>query len=165
MLPTMLNAAQKFSDYQFVIAGVKNHQGLYAQSNIKVVYNQTYNLLAHSYAALVTSGTATLETALFNVPQVVCYKGNFFSYLIAKHLISGIKYISLVNLIADDNIVTELIQNDMNEICLKKELEKILSNETRTKMLESYKILHQRLGDGSASTYIADKMIQLLGNK
>ena len=166
MLPTMLNVAQKFPDYQFVIAGVKNHQGLYTQSNINVVYNQTYNLLSHSYAALVTSGTATLETALFNVPQVVCYKGNFFSYLIAKHLISGIKYISLVNLIADEKVVTELIQNEMNANLLKRELEKILSNnEARTKMLESYKTLHHRLGDGSASKYIAEKMIQLLGNK
>jgi lipid-A-disaccharide synthase len=85
----------------------------YISENLRIVYDETYPLLAHSTAALVTSGTATLETALFGVPQVVCYKGNYFSYLIAKHLIKGISYISLVNLIADKQVVTELIQNDM----------------------------------------------------
>ncbi len=164
MLPTMLKITKYFTEYQFVIAGIENHKNLYINSQgIKVVYNQTYNLLASSYAALVTSGTATLETALFNVPQVVCYKGNFFSYLIAKHLISGIKYISLVNLIADDNVVTELIQKEMNVDCVKKELEKILpDNQYRNQMLKAYQNLHQQLGDGFASKYIAEKIIELL---
>jgi lipid-A-disaccharide synthase len=92
------------------------------------VPNQTYDLLSISYAALVTSGTATLETALFKVPQVVCYHSSLLSYRIAKYLVKDLKYISLVNLVMDTPVVTELIQSDFNEILLLKELQKYPRN-------------------------------------
>jgi lipid-A-disaccharide synthase len=111
---------------------MEQHRGLYhfLHADVKIVFQQTYSLLANSYAAMVTSGTATLETLLFNVPQVVCYKGNYVSYLIAKNLIKGIAYISLVNLIASKEVVKELIQQDMNQDMLLHELQLILE-ETR----------------------------------
>ena len=169
MLPTMLAVAKKYNEYQYVIAGVENHRELYKKyvhdEHIKIVYHQTYALLQHADAAMVTSGTATLETALFNVPQVVCYKANYFSYHIALHLVKDIQYISLVNLIADDQVVTELIQHDMNINRLSFELDKILNTEERDIMLRKYQHLHQDLGDGSASQKIADCMIDILKNK
>lgn len=165
MLPVMAETAKAFPDYLFVIAGVKHHETLYQpylSDNLRIVYGETYPLLAHSTAALVTSGTATLETALFGVPQVVCYKGNYFSYLIAKHLIKGISYISLVNLIADKQIVTELIQKDMNVPLLKRELAALLTDESRNRIKEEYRRLRLRLGDGDASGQTAAAMIHCL---
>ena len=168
MLPVMAETAKAFPDYLFVIAGVKHHETLYQpylSDNLRIVYGETYPLLAHSTAALVTSGTATLETALFGVPQVVCYKGNYFSYLIAKHLIKGISYISLVNLIADKQVVTELIQNDMNVQLLKRELAALLTDESRNRIKEEYRRLRLRLGDGDASGQTAAAMIHCLKKK
>ncbi|HPX59305.1 MAG TPA: lipid-A-disaccharide synthase [Bacteroidales bacterium] len=170
MLKVMIEVSKQIKDYQFVIAGVEHLKNLYEDivnnESIRIVYNQTYSLLAHSYAAMVTSGTATLEAALFDVPQVVCYKGNYFSYLIAKQLIKNIRYISLVNLIAEKKIVQELIQNDMNEALLLKELRKIIyKEEDRKEMLNEYKIMHEKLGDGNTSSLIAKKMIDLLSNQ
>ena len=166
MLPVMAATARRFPDYTFVIAGVEHHQALYApylSEQIKIVYGQTYALLAHSTAALVTSGTATLETALFGVPQVVCYKGNYFSYVIAKNLIKGIQYISLVNLIAGKKVVTELIQQEMNADLLVKELQQLLEDSpTLSRMRENYRSLSQRLGDGKASEKIAACMLRCL---
>jgi len=167
MLPTMLNVSKQLPDYDFVIAGVENHRNLYESlckdCDVKVIYNQTYSLLSNSYAAMVTSGTATLETALFNVPQVVCYKGNFISYLIAKHLIKGINYISLVNLIADKGVVTELIQNEMNPNRLLQEMQLILGEtKNRQQMLNDYALIHQNLGNGNTSQQIARKMRELI---
>lgn len=166
MLPVMAAAARQFPDYTFVIAGVEHHRGLYApflSENIKIVYAQTYALLAHSTAALVTSGTATLETALFGVPQVVCYKGNYLSYLIAKNLIRGIQYISLVNLIADRKVVTELIQQEMNVDMLVAELRQLLSEgSVLHQMREDYHMLRRRLGEGDASEKTAQAMLQCL---
>ncbi|MDD3280169.1 MAG: lipid-A-disaccharide synthase [Bacteroidales bacterium] len=167
MLPVMLKAASTISEYQFVIAGLENHKQLYQDickdNKMPIVYNQTYSLLANSYAAMVSSGTATLETALFNVPQVVCYKGNYLSYLIAKKLIKNIKYISLVNLIADKEVVKELIQNDMNEYQLTRELHQIVfDNECRKIMLTDYSLLQEKLGNGNASDKIARKMVDIL---
>jgi lipid-A-disaccharide synthase len=169
MLPTMLEASRHLLDYDFVIAGVENHRPLYEKLckgyKVKTVYNQTYNLLSNSYAAMVTSGTATLETALFNVPQVVCYKGNFVSYLIAKHLIKGINYISLVNLIANKQVVTELIQRDMNLTRLLAEMQLILGEtENRKQMLEDYSQIHKNLGNGNASQLIAEKVLEFAKN-
>ena len=166
MLPTMLDVTNRLTDYDFVIAGVENHRNLYESLckayKVKIIYNQTYSLLSNSYAAMVTSGTATLETALFNVPQVVCYKGNYISYLIAKHLIKGINYISLVNLIADKEVAKELIQREMNTNMLFSELQPLLGDTSRRKkMLEDYKAIQQRLGSGNASQLIAEKMIGL----
>jgi len=167
MLPVMLEVSGKIKDYQFVIAGVEHHKDLYSlltkNYDVKIVYHQTYDLLANAYAAMVTSGTATLETALFNVPQIVCYKGNYLSYLIAKNLIKGINYISLVNLIADKEVVKELIQNEMNTKTLFSELQLLLGDTPRrNEMLENYKAIHQKLGNGNASKQIAEMMVGFL---
>ena len=166
MLPTMLAVADRYDNYQFMVAGVEQHKKLYEQyvhsNNVKVVYNNTYNLLHYAYAAMVTSGTATLETALFNVPQVVCYKATYLSYCIAKKLVKDIRYISLVNLIADDDLVKELIQTDMNVSTLQQEFDKLLQGDTRARMLKKYGQLHQKLGDGAATDKIAANMINLL---
>jgi len=167
MLNNMLTAIQDVNGYQFVIAGVEHHRHLYEKildgTDIKVVFLQTYDLLANSYAALVTSGTATLETALFNVPQVVCYKGNYLSYLIAKNLIKGIRFISLVNLIADKEVVKELIQHEMNPKNISLELQLLLGDTPqREEMLNNYQQLHKKLGDGNASMEIAKAMQELI---
>lgn len=166
MLPVMAEAARQFPEYIFVIAGVKHHSALYApylSDRMKIVYGQTYALLGHSIAALVTSGTATLETALLGVPQVVCYKGNYFSYLIAKNLVKGIQYISLVNLIAGKKVVTELIQQEMNADMLVRELRQLLEEGPALRqMREDYRNLSRRLGDGNASEKIAECMLQCL---
>ena len=169
MLPTMLQTSKQLPNYDFVIAGVENHRNLYQSLcdgyNVKIVYNQTYSLLSSSYAAMVTSGTAALETALFNVPQVVCYKGNFISYLIARHLIKGIHYISLVNLIADKGVVAELIQGEMNSNRLLQEMQLILGEtQNRKQMLDDYVQLHQNLGKGNASQQIAGKMWEIMSS-
>ena len=126
----MLSLVDDFKDYQFVIAGAPSqdysfYQTFIKKANVKFINNKTYDLLSISTAALVTSGTATLETALFKVPQVVCYKGSAISYQIAKRIIT-LKFISLVNLVMDREVVTELIQGDFNKKRLKKELERIL---------------------------------------
>lgn len=165
MLPVMCKAAESFPDYTFVIAGVRHLQALYAPyaGKMKVVYGQTYELLAHSRAAMVTSGTATLETALFEVPQVVCYRGNFLSYLIARYLISGIRFISLVNLIAGKEVVTELIQREMNAERLEAEMKTILiDDKTVDKMKNDYIQLRKCLGNGTASESISDCILDIL---
>ena len=119
----------------------------------------TYILLSKAYAALVTSGTATLETALFGVPQVVCYKGDKLSYLIARRLIK-IKYISLVNLIMGREIVKELIQDEMNEAKLSEELEKLAQPDVRSRIQSDYIQLRKILGNQGASGRAADAIIQ-----
>jgi lipid-A-disaccharide synthase len=131
MLFVMLKMIEKFTDSQFVIAGapsqdLKFYQQFISNENVAIVENKTYDLLSVANAAIVTSGTATLETALFKVPEVVCYKGSAISYQIGKRLVKNIKYISLVNLILDKEVVTELIQDDFNEKKLENELFKIL---------------------------------------
>ena len=149
MLNVMLKMVNHFEDYKFVIAGAPSQDYEFYQSFIKgqdvaFVSNKTYDLLSISFAALVTSGTATLETALFKVPQVVCYKANFISYHIAKRIIT-LKFISLVNLIMDREVVKELIQNDLNEKQLKKELKAILDRERRETLFLDYYELEKRL--------------------
>ena len=138
MLSVMLSVVNDFQDYQFVIAGAPSQEySFYEQfidnANVHFVSNKTHDLLSVSTAALVTSGTATLETALFKVPEVVCYKSSWFSYQIGKRLVKHIKYISLVNLIMDKEVVTELIQNEFNTKNLKQELTIILDDYERTK--------------------------------
>lgn len=160
MLSVMLKMTNSFSEYQFVIAGAPSqdysfYQQFIKTANVKFISNKTYDLLSVSYAALVTSGTATLETALFKVPQVVCYKGSWISYQIAKRIIT-LKYISLVNLIMDREVVTELIQSDFNEKRLKTELEKILDSTTRKKIFADYYELEQKLGGKGASDKAAN---------
>ena len=166
LLPEMLSVVDYFPDYQFVIAGAPAmseafYKTFLQEKNIKIVFNDTYNVLKNAHAALVTSGTATLETALFSVPEVVCYKGSNVSYQIAKRLIS-IKYISLVNLIADKKIVTELIQNECNTHQIKTELSKIIAGNERAEMLQNYADLHVLLGESGASEKTAKLMFQYL---
>jgi lipid-A-disaccharide synthase len=166
LLPEMLSVVPYFPDYEFVIAGAPSmnedfYKSFLQEKNVKIIFNQTYNLLKNTHAALVTSGTATLETALFNVPEVVCYKGSNISYQIAKRLIS-IKYISLVNLIMDEKIVTELIQNECNTHQLKVELSKIIDGEDRKKMLAHYADLQVSLGNFGASEKTAKLMFEYL---
>jgi lipid-A-disaccharide synthase len=166
MLPLFLEMKKYYPEYQFVIAGAPSqgkeyYQTFIKKSDVKIVYNQTYQLLQRAEAAMVTSGTATLETALFGVPEVVCYKGGAISYMIAKQLIK-VKYISLVNLIMDKEIVKELIQNEMNEKNLKKELDKLLSGTSRQKLLNDYAELKAKLGGEGASAKTAELMIGYL---
>jgi lipid-A-disaccharide synthase len=160
MLSVMLSVVSDYPDYQFVIAGAPSQDySFYKQfinvENVKFISNKTYDLLSVSTAALVTSGTATLETALFKVPQVVCYKGSWLSYQIGKRVVN-LDYISLVNLIMDKEVVTELIQNDFNTKRLKKELNKILDDYERTKFFVDYYELEKKLGGKGASEKTAE---------
>ena len=122
-----------------------------------MIENETYDLLSHSTSALVTSGTATLETALFEIPQVVCYKGNPISYQIAKRLVN-VEYISLVNLIAGEEVVKELIQEDFNQKKLIEELEKIISQPNQLK--KDYQKLKVLLGGSGASEKVSEAMLE-----
>ena len=166
MLSIMLEMVPIFNDYQFVIAGAPSqsdefYKSIIGSRDISFVSNATYALLEEAHAALVTSGTATLETALFKVPQVVCYKANAISYYIAKKIIT-LEYISLVNLIMDQEIVTELIQHDLNANRLQNELEAILGSAKRKAMLENYDILIKKLGGQGASLNAADQIVKSL---
>ncbi len=159
MLSVMLKMAPKFSDFQFVIAGAPSqeeefYKTFFSGTSVKFVANKTYDLLSISHTALVTSGTATLETALFKVPQVVCYKAGNISYQIAKRIIT-LKFISLVNLIMDREVVTELIQHDFNEKKVTKELTKILDKSHREQVLKDYQELEKKLGGKGASAKTA----------
>lgn len=163
-LPEMLKMVPHFPSYQFIIAQAPSqpdelYTSLIGKENVQLAKGQTYNLLKQSKAALVTSGTATLETALFGVPQVVCYKGNPISYWLAKQLIK-IKYISLVNLIMDKPVVTELIQQELNEGNLKVELGMLLENTEHISLLKKdYAQLWHLLGDSHASANAAKEII------
>ena len=167
-LPVMLKAAHSFSkDYTIVIGGIETFKELYkdiiGDRKVYVVYNDTYNLLSNSYSALVTSGTATLETAFFNVPQVVCYKSSWVSYRIAKLLVK-IKYISLVNLILDKECVKELIQSNLNESNLISELRIILNKNSRNRILKDYLSLKSICAGKNASKLTAIEMLKTIQN-
>ena len=170
MLPEMLKIAPQFPEYQFVIAGVSSlGEGTYhkmtGKSDVFLVMDQTYELLQCASAAVVTSGTATLETALFSVPEVVCYKANPLSYLIARWLIK-VKYISLVNLVMDKDVVKELIQGDMTEKNIKAELVEVLRNSERQRsLLEDYEDLKDCLGNAGASAKAAEVILEELKNE
>ena len=163
-LPIMLAAAKKYTDFQLIVAGAPNlaesfYKEIAGDQEMHWISNRTYDLLNNSHAAIVTSGTATLETALFQVPQVVCYKGNPISYQIAKRLIN-VKYISLVNLITDKEVVKELIQDDLSVENIQNEMDKILDDfNYRQSMMEEYTQLVDVLGDGSASEKIASLLL------
>ena len=166
LLPLMLDVVSNFDDYQIIIAGAPNKSINYyekiilsnkeSRSSIKVICKQTYDILRISSAAIVTSGTATLETALFKVPQVVCYKTSVISYLIGRLLIHNLKFISLVNIILDKHVVKELIQNNCNKDNLVIELQKILNKSDRSLMLKEYELLHKKLGGKGASKKTAE---------
>jgi len=166
MLGVMLSLRDEFKDFQFVIAGAPSqsydfYKAIIKDQEVGFVTNDTYGLLNIAHAALVTSGTATLETALFKVPQVVCYKANAISYYIAKKLIT-LDFISLVNLIMDREIVKELIQYDFNRAALKQELKNILNPEQRHEMLSNYRVLIEKLGGTGASNNTAKGIVQFL---
>jgi lipid-A-disaccharide synthase len=168
-LPIMLQVVDRFPQYQFVVAQAPSlpadfYMEIIGDKNVLPVKDQTYNVLKQASAALVTSGTATLETALFGVPEVVCYKGNPISYWLATKLIK-VKYISLVNLIMDKPVVTELIQADLNVDNLETELKKILNDGPhRQQLLQDYKQLWHRLGHKNASALAAAEVIFLAHN-
>lgn len=163
MLEIMLSVRPYFKEYQFVIAGApslpKEFYEKFVDENVHFVSNKTYDLLRNSKAALVTSGTATLETALLNIPEVVCYRSSTVSYEIGKRVVKNIKYISLVNLIMDQEIVTELIQKDLNTARLVKELEVILDGQQRAKMLNDFLLLREKLGGKGASDAAAEIIV------
>ncbi len=163
MLSVMLSVVNDFPEYQFVIAGAPSqefsfYQDFILNENIKFISNKTYDLLRNATAALVTSGTATLETALFKVPEVVCYKGSWASYQIAKRIIT-LKYISLVNLIMDEEVVTELIQEQCNPKRISEELKKILEPNHRKVILHNYDLLEEKLGGIGASQKTAKLIV------
>lgn len=164
MLELMLSVRPFFKEYQFVIAGApslpKEFYQKYVDENVHFVSNRTYDLLRCSKAALVTSGTATLETALLNIPEVVCYRSSRISYEIGKRVVKNIKYISLVNLIMDKEIVTELIQKELNTENLVKELKLILEGASRQKMLKDYELLREKLGGKGASDHAAALIVK-----
>ncbi len=164
MLSVMLSLVNDFSNYQFVVGGAPSqgtefYQEIIGDKNVKLISNKTYDLLSISHAALVGSGTATLETALFKVPQVVCYKGSNISYQIAKRIIT-LEYISLVNLIMDKEVVKELIQNDFTKENLKVELTKILEEKQREQLFLDYFDLEQKLGGKGASEKTAKLIVE-----
>ncbi len=164
MLPVMAEVALKQPDYQFLIAGAPSidlnfYERLSSPHNLKVVNQETYALLSVAQGALVTSGTATLETALMKVPQVVCYHGHWLSYQIAKRIIK-LSYISLVNLILDTHAVPELIQNGYNPRTLNESLKYILSEKGRQQQQDDYKRLLSKLGPAGASQRVATLIFQ-----
>lgn len=164
ILPVMLKVVPHFPDYQFVIGGVSSldkslYKKIIGNTDVFLIENQTYELLQNSSAAIVTSGTVTLETALFTVPEVVCYKATGFSYLLAKWMIK-VKYISLVNLVMDKEVVKELIQSDLTEKNIVTELERLLHDGKRQRqILEDYDELRDRLGNAGASEKAAEIVV------
>jgi lipid-A-disaccharide synthase len=168
-LPIMLRVTRHFPGYEFVVAQAPGQEPAFYDSltsawpNVSSVRNQTYALLSQSQAAFVTSGTATLETALFGVPEIVCYKGSPLSYQIARRLIK-VKYISLVNLIMDKLVVKELIQDELTPDNLRRELEDLLHDSTRRQQLrEDYHALHELLSlGGHASANAAASILRFM---
>lgn len=167
ILPKLSFLVQAYPQFQFVVAGApsldwEDYQK-YMVPGLKWVKNKTLELMSHSQAAIVASGTATLEAALMDVPQVVCYGGSEISYQIAKRLIKGVRFISLVNLILDKECVKELIQHDMNPQRIKAEFEALLPNGVkRDPMLAEYRQLREILGGPGASVRVATEMVRLL---
>lgn len=166
LLPDMLSITAQFPDYQFVVAAAPTFTAAYYQQyigdkNVKLVFAQTYNLLHHAHAALVASGTATLETALFKVPQVVLYRGGAISVGIAR-LVIKIKFISLVNLIMDKKVVTELIQQDCNTTAITNVLNDIVEGPVRAQVLADYDELAEKMGTAGASKRTAKLIVNFL---
>ncbi|MCK5823440.1 MAG: lipid-A-disaccharide synthase [Bacteroidales bacterium] len=169
ILPVMLKIVDYYKDYQFVIAAAPSieeefYQQFINDKNVKIIFGQTYQIVQQSVAALVTSGTATLETALLSTPQVVCYKfkGGKYAYLLAKKFLK-VKYVSLANLIMNNEIIKELIQHNLNIKNLKIELDNILFDKTyRQKMLDNYKTLKNKMGKSGASDRVAGLIVSSL---
>jgi len=169
MLGVMLKMPEKYPQFEFVIAGAPSmpasfYEPFLKNYQTKILFGKTYELLENAHAALVTSGTATLETALFEVPEVVCYSGNAISIWIARQLVK-IKFISLTNLIVDREIVKELIQDEFNETNLQLEFDKILDEKRRIQIKSDYRELKEKLGGVGASAKIAQLMVENLKKK
>jgi lipid-A-disaccharide synthase len=164
-LPIMLEAVKYYPEFQIVIAGAPTlsrefYVGL--DNSVKIVFDQTYALMSQAHVAVVTSGTATLETALFKVPEVVCYKGSSISYMIAKRLVK-VDYISLVNLIMDKEVVKELIQDECNPKSIKAELDLLIPDgDRRNQLLNNYDKLEEILGGGGASKKVAQSLLKTI---
>ena len=166
ILHTMLSITVAFPDYTFVIAAVSNlpddqYKEFARSSQIRIVTDKTYDLLMHAEAAVVTSGTATLETALFKVPQVVCYATNPLTYWVGR-MVMKVPYLSLVNLIMDKPVVTELIQDSFNPNSLREELKAVLSGPKRQAVLADYKELKAQMGEVGASEHAAKEILTML---
>ncbi len=166
MLTLMLEVVPKFPDCEFVVAGAPSisadfYASFLKNTQVKLIENKTYEVLESADAALVTSGTATLEAALFDVPQVVCYRGNKWSYQIAKRLVK-VNYISLVNLISEKEVVKELIQDELTVDNLTAELKVILTAKKRHDILNDYVNLREKLGGAGASKRAAELMVEYL---
>ena len=165
-LPIMLEALSSFNNYHVIIAGApsldESFYQPYLNSNVRLIQNATYELLSKAELAVVTSGTATLETALFGVPEVVCYKGSPISYHIAKRLVK-IKFISLVNLILDREVVKELIQDECRPSRIREEIQLLLpGTKGREKMKQDYAELSELLGGGGASKKVAQSLLKTI---
>ena len=162
MLPIFLTLKKYFSNYEFIVAGVKNvNESVYQPAldlDVKVLYNQTYDLLSHSKIAIVTSGTASLECALFNVPQIVCYKTSSVSYFIGKSFVN-ISFISLVNIILKKGVVKELVQDNLTEDKLLNELSNLLSGNRISDMLSEYSKIYSMLSRKETSKKIVNSII------
>ena len=163
VLPVFLSIVKDFNSYQFIIGGVdsinkERYDKLIKNRNVKVIFNETYSLLANANAAIVTSGTASLEAAILKVPQVVCYKTSLITYLISKMLVN-IKYISLVNLILNNKVVDELVQGDLNSNSLKNSIYKILNKDSKSKLINSYNDLINMLSKENPSKRTAELII------
>jgi len=166
MLPLMAQMAPLFPAYQLIVAAapsqeMKYYEELLSGVDLPVIAGETHEILRHARAALVTSGTATLETALFEVPEVVCYKGNLISYLIARQLVD-VKYISLVNLIMDREVIKELIQEEFNAKNLERELSRILDPAISELIKNDYRQLIEKLGAAGASGRAASEILDFL---
>jgi lipid-A-disaccharide synthase len=164
ILSEMLKIVDDFPDYQFIVAGApatppQVYESIIGKRKVNVITGQTYNILSISRAALVTSGTATLESALFNVPQVVCYRGSYITYYLIKSMIK-IPYISLVNLILDKPFLTELIQKDFNKKAVKDALAKLLDEKNTAAIQMQYDELKEKLGNQGAARKAADLMFR-----
>lgn len=166
MLPIMGEVVNKFPQYHFAVAAINNfdndvYEQIASLDNVSLIHEDTYNLMAHAQAAVVTSGTATLETALWDVPQVVAYRMSRFNYHIAK-MVLKVGYISLVNLIADSSVVRELIQSEMNAEQIGVELEDLLTGDRRAEILNGYAKVKKILGNQNASENTAKLMVKYL---
>ena len=172
ILPKMLSVVKYFKEFKFVICAAPSQEkskfDKYLKKinseKIEIVFDQTYSILKKSSAALVASGTATLEAALLNVPQVVCYKSSWISYRIGKYLIKNLRFISLVNLILNKEAVKELIQNDLNEKKLARNVRLILEKKGQDKIHNSYKELRNKLGNFGASKKTANLIVNYFEN-
>ena len=168
MMPPMLQLARRHPEYRFVVAGMsllgepfyRTLLGAEPPANVEVRYDSTYDILSQARAAVVCSGTATLEAAIFRVPQVVCYKANALSVAIAKAF-AKVRYISLVNLIADRTVVRELIQQDLTDGVLEQEFRLVADDaDTRERMLRDYDAVVALLGNGDASDRTAEVVVR-----